>query len=446
MRPRWKNDVAGEGALHEPDADAEPDTGQGERRRARSAPSPGSRTPSSSRPVSDQTSATAPAASTKASVTSSEAPRANVSASPAPTSVTDAANAAAALRWPRHRATSTPGSRTTSVAAASRTQSPNPVSGRSREMPEQRHGRGRDDETPDGIRARRHRCRPPQLDRRLREPVQRAGSRSRHGTGAQALPRDDDGSGQGDRDGDEEEEEAGREGLVGRDAEGPEEAHEERFPHRQAVDRERHEHDEEEQRPHHVVRPRRKVDSDRLPGAPDREHARRLHDDREREHPAEQPQPRPVRVQREVHVAQDRLDAQPVQHRDAAGAGPDAGSSRRGRTRPRRSGRRTRARPRRSRRRSSDRGRARSRRRRAASVAAPPSARSSSTVPATGPARAGMAPRGLVDPRRVAAERGRQHLGGGVGDERRPHEPAEPLVHAARGEQPAASARRAARP
>ena len=43
-------------------------------------------------------------------------------------------------------------------------------------------------------------------------------------------------------------------------------------------------------------------------------------------------------------------------------------------------------------------------------------------------ARAGVAPRRLVDPRRVAAERGREHLGGGVGDERRPHEPAEPLV------------------
>ena len=52
-----------------------------------------------------------------------------------------------------------------------------------------------------------------------------------------------------------------------------------------------------------------------------------------------------------------------------------------------------------------------------------------------GPSRAGMAAGRLVDPRRVAAERGREHLRRGVGDEGRPYEPAEALVHAARGEE-----------
>src|SRR5207249_11217087 len=56
--------------------------------------------------------------------------------------------------------------------------------------------------------------------------------------------------------------------------------------------------------------------------------------------------------------------------------------------------------------------------------------------PRDGPARAWVAASRLVDPRRVAAERGREHLRGGVGDERRPHEPAEALVHAGRGEKP----------
>ena len=44
--------------------------------------------------------------------------------------------------------------------------------------------------------------------------------------------------------------------------------------------------------------------------------------------------------------------------------------------------------------------------------------------------------RRLVDPRRVAAERRRQHLPGRVADEVRAHEPRERVVHAARGEQP----------
>src|SRR5215470_20253750 len=46
-----------------------------------------------------------------------------------------------------------------------------------------------------------------------------------------------------------------------------------------------------------------------------------------------------------------------------------------------------------------------------------------------------MASRGLVDSRCVTTERGRKHLSRGVRDERRPHEPAEPFVYVARGEQ-----------
>src|SRR6266540_1193209 len=54
---------------------------------------------------------------------------------------------------------------------------------------------------------------------------------------------------------------------------------------RQPVDREGDEHDEEEQRAHHVVRPWREVDPDRLATEPDREHAHRLHSERDRDHP-----------------------------------------------------------------------------------------------------------------------------------------------------------------
>ena len=65
-------------------------------------------------------------------------------------------------------------------------------------------------------------------------------------------------------------------------------------------------------------------------------------------------------------------------------------------------------------------------------VAAPPSARSSSTVPATGRVLPGMAARRLEDPDRVAADRRRQDLPGGVRGEVGPREPGEPVANALR--------------
>src|SRR2546423_124312 len=163
---------------------------------------PGSLTPSTCGRVSDQPKASAPTPSRKASVMSIDVPTASVSASPMPTRVTDETNDAAAPRWPRQRATNVPGSSTTSVAAARRSQRPKPVSGKSRAIP--------------------------------RSAATAAGVTNRHAAPA------------GTRDG---------------------------------------------------------------------EHARRLYRDGERERPAEQTQPRPVGVEREVHVPQDRLDAQAVQQR-----------------------------------------------------------------------------------------------------------------------------------
>src|SRR5690349_17977032 len=52
------------------------------------------------------------------------------------------------------------------------------------------------------------------------------------------------------------------------------------------------------------------------------------------------------------------------------------------------------------------------------------------------PRRSGMAPARLDDAGRVATERGRQHLTGGVADEVRARQPAEPVVDATHGEQP----------
>ena len=134
MRPRWKKTSPLKAPCTNQMPAPSPTPARATTPRAKRA-APGGGTPSSSRPVSDQANATTPAPSTNASVTFSEAPRAAVKASPAPTSVTDATSVAAALLCPRHRATSIPGSRTTSVAAASRTHRPNPVCGRSREKP-----------------------------------------------------------------------------------------------------------------------------------------------------------------------------------------------------------------------------------------------------------------------------------------------------------------------
>ena len=125
----------------------------------------------------------------------------------------------------------------------------------------------------------------------------------------------------------DEEEEAGREGLVGVDAERAEEADEERLAHGEPVDRERHEQHEEEQRAHHVVRPRREVDADRLAGGPDREHAHRLHGERQREHADEQTRVVAVGVNALVDVADRPLEREPAQQRDASRA--SSGRSRR---------------------------------------------------------------------------------------------------------------------
>src|SRR3954462_11978534 len=88
-----------------------------------------------------------------------------------------------------------------------------------------------------------------------------------------ALPAEHDAARHGQAERHREEEETGREGLVGVHAEPAEEADEEGLAHGDPIDRERHQQHEEEQRAHHVVGPRREVDADRLPRAPDREHA-----------------------------------------------------------------------------------------------------------------------------------------------------------------------------
>ena len=272
-----EEDVAGEGALHEPDAGAEPDPGDGEHaaHEARGARQPQPfQLPARQR--QDQGDRAGGEHEGERHVErGAEGERQREAGAD---ERHRRGEGGAAVRWPRHRATSAPGSRTTSVAAASRTQSPNPVSGRSREIPSsataaagamRRQTASGAAGSAAGLRSSTAGCASQFM----------APCRLRHGAGAQPFPRDDHGSRQGGRDRDEEEEEARREGLVGRDAEGAEEAHEERFPHRKPVDRERHEHDEEEQRPHHVVGPRREIDPDGLAGAPDREHPDRLHDD-----------------------------------------------------------------------------------------------------------------------------------------------------------------------
>ena len=65
------------------------------------------------------------------------------------------------------------------------------------------------------------------------------------------------------------------------DAEAAEEADEERLADREAVDRERDEHDEEEQRAEHDVGPHREIDADGPGGGPDGHDPRRLEDGRD---------------------------------------------------------------------------------------------------------------------------------------------------------------------
>src|SRR5688500_8261038 len=104
---------------------------------------------------------------------------------------------------------------------------------------------------------------------------------------ADALPEQDHAARHGERGRDEEEEEAGREGGIGIDADGAEEADEEGLAHRDPVQRDRHEQDQEEERAHHVEDARREVDADRARGRPDREDPDRLKAERQRERRSE---------------------------------------------------------------------------------------------------------------------------------------------------------------
>src|SRR6266487_1666801 len=139
---------------------------------------------------------------------------------------------------------------------------------------------------------------------------------------SEALPEEDPKAGERERDVDDEEEEAGGERLVGVDAELAQEADEERLPDGKPVDGERHEQDEEEQRAHHVVRPRRELDSDRLSGHPDREHADGLNGERQDENAYQEAGVPAVGVDAFIDRAHRPLDAEqakegrrPGQHR-----------------------------------------------------------------------------------------------------------------------------------
>ena len=107
---------------------------------------------------------------------------------------------------------------------------------------------------------------------------------------------------------DEEQEPAGKRRLLV-DPELGQEADEERLADREAVDRERHEDDEEEQRAHHVVGTRRELDPDGTTGHPDREHAHRLHAERQQRDPGHQPHVPAKDVHAFVEGAQRPFDA-----------------------------------------------------------------------------------------------------------------------------------------
>src|SRR5437763_4578349 len=252
---------------------------------------------------------------------------------------------------------------------------------------------------------------------------------------AQVLPREDAEPGQRDADDDDEVEEAGRERGVGVDAQVAEEADEERFADGDPVQRDRQQHDQEEERPHHVVDARRDVYADGLAAHPDREHAHYLYAERQREDAEHQGNVLAVRVQALVDRADRAFDAEEPQQRhrprqqrpqpageqndreqdrsDHEGAldpqvGPDVvvadgeGETDRGEYERRGAAKRPFE---------DDRGRDR-------------------------PALAGVAPRGLEDPHRVATDRPRQQLAAGVGDEVGAHEPGKPVANALRREQP----------
>src|SRR6266496_1566806 len=136
---------------------------------------------------------------------------------------------------------------------------------------------------------------------------------------AEALPEEDPEPGQRERDRDEEEQEPGGERFVRADPEVAEEADEEGLANREAVDGERHEQDEEEERAHHVVRPRRELDANGLAGQPDREHADRLHRQRQDEDAGEQGDVAAVGVNPLVDRADGALHAKESQHRRRPG-------------------------------------------------------------------------------------------------------------------------------
>src|SRR3954453_16566650 len=131
----------------------------------------------------------------------------------------------------------------------------------------------------------------------------------RPGRAANAFPGEDRRTGRGHQNRDHEEEKPGGECLFGADADVPEEADEERLAHGEAVDGERNEHHEKEERGHHVVRAGREVDADRLPAAPDREHANRLQREGDDEHRGEDADVVPVRVHRVVDAGDELVEA-----------------------------------------------------------------------------------------------------------------------------------------
>src|SRR5262245_39692333 len=136
---------------------------------------------------------------------------------------------------------------------------------------------------------------------------------------ADPFPEQDHPAGHRESGRDEEEQEAGGESLVGRDADAPEEAHEEGLPHRDPVERERDEEHEEEQRPHHVVDPRAEVDAHGLSGRPDGEHAHCLDRGGEEKDADEEPEVPAEVVDAVVERPHRPLDADPPQQRLRSG-------------------------------------------------------------------------------------------------------------------------------
>src|SRR5581483_11882153 len=251
---------------------------------------------------------------------------------------------------------------------------------------------------------------------------------------SQPLDGQDHRARQRERDRDDEEQEARREGWIGADVQLAEEADEEGLADGEPVDRERDEHDQEEQRAHHVVDARREVDADRLRRQPDREHAHGLDAERQHADAEQEPAVVPVSVDPLVDGAQRALDPQPPEQRNRPSERPphaareedDAendGRDDEGELDPEVGADVVAA----------DREHEPDRRegegRRAAERAL------EQHRPRDRPTVAGVPPRRLEDPHRVAADRGREDLAGRVRREVRPRQPRQPVVDAAAGEQ-----------